>query len=66
MATTEPAPATVSASDPMRPEPFVVRHVLKETGDTFTRDRRGQVNGLEMFAGRVLHLRFDKVVPARR
>jgi NAD(P)H-flavin reductase len=36
MATTEPAPATVSASDPMRPEPFVVRHVTKETGDTFT------------------------------
>ena len=36
MATTEPVPATVSASDPMRPEPFVVRHVTKETGDTFT------------------------------
>ena len=36
MATTEPAPATVSASDPMRPEPFVVRHVTKETGDTFS------------------------------
>src|SRR5512144_1355705 len=36
MATTEPAPATVSASDPMRPEPFVVRHVTRETGDTFT------------------------------
>src|SRR5512143_3996482 len=36
MATTEAAPATVSASDPMRPEPFVVRHVTRETGDTFT------------------------------
>jgi NAD(P)H-flavin reductase len=36
MATTEPVPATVSASDPMRPEPFVVRHVTKETGDTFS------------------------------
>ena len=34
MATTEPVPATVS--DPMRPEPFVVRHVTKETGDTFS------------------------------
>ncbi len=36
MATTEPSSATVSASDPMRPEPFVVRHVTQETGDTFT------------------------------
>ena len=36
MATSEAAPATVSASDPMRPEPFVVRQVTKETGDTFT------------------------------
>jgi NAD(P)H-flavin reductase len=36
MATTEAAPAVVSASDPMRPEPFKVRHVTKETGDTFT------------------------------
>ena len=36
MATTEPAAATISASDPMRPEPFVVRHVTKDTGDTFT------------------------------
>ncbi|MFN8091547.1 MAG: Ni/Fe hydrogenase subunit gamma, partial [Vicinamibacteria bacterium] len=34
-ATTEPL-ATVPAADPMRPEPFVVRHVTKETGDTFT------------------------------
>ena len=25
-----------------------------------TRDRRGQVNGFELFAGRVLHLRFDR------
>jgi len=36
MATTETAPATVSASDPMRPEPFVVRQAIKESGDTFT------------------------------
>jgi len=36
MATTDAAAATVSASDPMRPEPFEVRHVTKETGDTFT------------------------------
>ena len=36
MAATEAAPAIVSASDPMRPEPFEVRHVTKETGDTFT------------------------------
>jgi NAD(P)H-flavin reductase len=36
MATTDVAPAAVSASDPMRPEPFVVRHVTRETGDTFT------------------------------
>jgi NAD(P)H-flavin reductase len=36
MATTEAAPAIVSASDPMRPEPFEVRHVTRETGDTFT------------------------------
>jgi NAD(P)H-flavin reductase len=36
MGTTEAAATTVSASDPMRPEPFVVRHVTKETGDTFT------------------------------
>jgi NAD(P)H-flavin reductase len=36
MATTEAVPATLSASDPMRPEPFEVRHVTKETGDTFT------------------------------
>ena len=36
MATTDALPATVSASDPMRPEPFAVRHVTKETGDTFT------------------------------
>ena len=36
MATTEAAPTIVSASDPMRPEPFVVRHVTRETGDTFT------------------------------
>jgi hypothetical protein len=33
---------------------------------TFTRDRRGQVDGFEVFAGRVLHLRFDRVNPARR
>ena len=37
MAATEAAPlAAVTASDPMRPEPFEVRHVTKETGDTFT------------------------------
>jgi NAD(P)H-flavin reductase len=36
MGTTEAAPAIVSASDPMRPEPFEVRHVTKETGDTFS------------------------------
>jgi NAD(P)H-flavin reductase len=36
MATTEPPPANVSVSDPIRPEPFVVRHVTKETADTFT------------------------------
>ena len=28
--------AAVRASDPMRPEPFQVRHVTRETGDTFT------------------------------
>jgi len=28
---------------------------------TFTRDRRGTVDGFEVFAGRVLHLRFDRV-----
>jgi CubicO group peptidase (beta-lactamase class C family) len=33
---------------------------------TFTRDRRGQVDGFEVFAGRVLHLRFDRVSAARR
>jgi NAD(P)H-flavin reductase len=33
---TEHAPALVHASDPMRPEPFEVRHSSKETGDTFT------------------------------
>jgi hypothetical protein len=33
---------------------------------TFTRDRRGQVDGFEVFAGRVLHLRFDRVAAARR
>ena len=32
---TERAPLP-SASDPMRPEPFELRHVTKETGDTFT------------------------------
>jgi len=36
MATTEAATAVASGSDPMRPEPFEVRHVTKETGDTFT------------------------------
>jgi NAD(P)H-flavin reductase len=38
MATIEAAAAKVSASDPMRPEPFEVRHVTRETGDTFTLD----------------------------
>ena len=33
---TDAAAATVRASDPMRPEPFEVRHVARETGDTFT------------------------------
>jgi hypothetical protein len=33
---------------------------------TFTRDRRGQVDGFEVFAGRVLHLRFDRVAATRR
>jgi hypothetical protein len=32
---------------------------------TFTRDRRGQVDGFEVFAGRVLHLRFDRQRGAR-
>jgi len=36
MAATDAASAIVSASDPMRPEPFEVRHVTRETGDTFT------------------------------
>ena len=37
MAGTETAAlAAAAASDPMRPEPFEVRHVTKETGDTFT------------------------------
>jgi len=37
MAGTETAAlAPAAASDPMRPEPFEVRHVTKETGDTFT------------------------------
>jgi NAD(P)H-flavin reductase len=44
MAATETAPAAVNAAlaprasdpDPMRPEPFEVRHVARETGDTFT------------------------------
>ena len=36
MATTEAAQPVEPASDPMRPEPFEVRHVTKETGDTFT------------------------------
>jgi NAD(P)H-flavin reductase len=36
MATTEAAQAVEPTSDPMRPEPFEVRHVTKETGDTFT------------------------------
>ena len=36
MATTEAVPAVEVGSDPMRPEPFEVRHVTKETGDTFT------------------------------
>ena len=33
---------------------------------TFTRDRRRRVNGFEVFAGRVLHLRFDRVAGAAR
>jgi CubicO group peptidase (beta-lactamase class C family) len=33
---------------------------------TFTRDRRGQVDGFEVFAGRVLHLRFDRMAGGRR
>jgi len=33
---------------------------------TFTRDRRDQVDGFEVFAGRVLHLRFDRVAGGRR
>ncbi len=33
---TDAAPPLVYAGDPMRPEPFEVRHVAKETGDTFT------------------------------
>lgn len=36
MAATETAALAEAASDPMRPEPFAVRHVTKETGDTFT------------------------------
>jgi NAD(P)H-flavin reductase len=37
MATPTEARATAErAGDPMRPEPFQVRHVTKETGDTFT------------------------------
>jgi NAD(P)H-flavin reductase len=36
MAATEAAALAAAASDPMRPEPFEVRHVTKETGDTFT------------------------------
>ncbi len=32
---------------------------------TFTRDRRGRVDGFEVFAGRVLHLRFDREAAAR-
>jgi NAD(P)H-flavin reductase len=32
----EPVAADVCAFDPMCPEPFEVRHVTKETGDTFT------------------------------
>jgi NAD(P)H-flavin reductase len=35
-ATTEPVTDLRAAPDPMRPEPFEVRHVTKETGDTFT------------------------------
>jgi NAD(P)H-flavin reductase len=31
-----PSPITVRSPDPMRPEPFVVRQVARETGDTFT------------------------------
>ncbi len=33
---------------------------------TFTRDRRGRVDGFEVFAGRVMHLRFDRVPPSGR
>jgi len=33
---------------------------------TFTRDRRGQVDGFEVIAGRGLHLRFDRVAAPRR
>jgi NAD(P)H-flavin reductase len=36
MAATETATFAVTDSDPMRPEPFAVRHVMKETDDTFT------------------------------
>jgi NAD(P)H-flavin reductase len=36
MAATETAAFAVTDSDPMRPEPFAVRHVTKETDDTFT------------------------------
>jgi len=28
---------------------------------TFARDRRGHVDAFEVFAGRVLHLRFERV-----
>ena len=35
-ATETAAHAAPTTSDPMRPEPFQVRHVTKETGDTFT------------------------------
>ncbi len=33
---TEPAAAGARASDPMRPEPFEVRQLSRDTGDTFT------------------------------
>ncbi len=33
---TEPAAAGLRASDPMRPEPFEVRQLSRDTGDTFT------------------------------
>jgi CubicO group peptidase (beta-lactamase class C family) len=33
---------------------------------TFTRDRRGAVDGFEVFAGRVLHLRFERLIAPRR